>query len=70
MDYAGQDQFPALLELPADNTGRDAASTNVPLEALADRTVWLKNQTAVLQNTNSVYNPLALPTLKEVDPEN
>lgn len=62
MDYAGQDQFPGLIELPADNTGRDAASTNVPLEALADRTVWLKNQTVISQHAHSAYNPLVLAT--------
>ncbi|AKT38246.1 hypothetical protein [Chondromyces crocatus] len=62
MDYAGQDTFPSSLELLADNTGRDASSTNVSLEALADRTVWLKNRSAATHYVRSFYNPLALAT--------
>jgi hypothetical protein len=42
MQYAGQEQFPQSFELISDNTGRDAASANVGLEALADRTQYLR----------------------------
>jgi hypothetical protein len=43
VDYAGNDTFPASLELPDDGDDRDAAGVDVPLEALADRTVYLRN---------------------------
>ena len=42
MQYAGQELFPQSFELISDNTGRDAASANVGLEALADRTQYLR----------------------------
>lgn len=43
--YAGSDVFPVSFEEVNDGTARDAASVNVGLESLADRTIWLKNRT-------------------------
>jgi hypothetical protein len=41
----GIDDFPASFDVPVDATdARDAASVGVPFEALADRTIWLKNR--------------------------
>lgn len=42
--YAGSNTFPTSFEEVDDGTVRDAASVNVGLEALADRTVWLKSE--------------------------
>lgn len=42
-EYSGQDRFPASFETVNDGSGRDAASVNVGLEALADRTLFLRN---------------------------
>lgn len=43
--YAGDpDSFPASFELPDDNDDLDAASVGVGLEALADRTQYLKRR--------------------------
>ncbi|WP_437285670.1 hypothetical protein [Sorangium sp. So ce406] len=41
--YSGQERFPASFETVNDGSGRDAASVNVGLEALADRTLFLRN---------------------------
>jgi len=41
--YSGQELFPAAFETVNDGSGRDAASVNVGLEALADRTLFLRN---------------------------
>lgn len=40
--YEGKDEFPASFEIPDDNDDLDAASVNVALEALADRTAYLQ----------------------------
>lgn len=39
--YAGANLFPLDYSIPADSDARDAASVNVALEALGDRTVFL-----------------------------
>ncbi|AUX25166.1 uncharacterized protein SOCEGT47_057100 [Sorangium cellulosum] len=41
--YSGQERFPASFETVNDGSGRDAAGVNVGLEALADRTLFLRN---------------------------
>ncbi|WP_437982916.1 hypothetical protein [Sorangium sp. So ce117] len=43
-EYSGQDRFPGSFETLNDGTVRDAASVNVGLEALADRTAYLFNR--------------------------
>ncbi|WP_437935311.1 hypothetical protein [Sorangium sp. So ce341] len=43
-EYSGQDRFPGSFETLNDGTVRDAASVNVGLEALADRTTYLFNR--------------------------
>lgn len=60
--YQGNDVFPAGFEEVSDGTGRDAASVNVGLEALADRTIWLRNRTKLGHVVASVYNPLVYAT--------
>jgi len=42
--YEGKDEFPASFEIPDDNDDLDAASVGVGLEALADRTQYLKRR--------------------------
>ncbi len=42
----GNDVYGASLTIPSDGDKRNAASVNVALQALADRTTWLKNRTA------------------------
>jgi hypothetical protein len=42
--YAGNDVFPASADTVNDGTGRDAASVNVGIEALLDRTMWLRRR--------------------------
>jgi hypothetical protein len=42
--YGGTDTFPATAEIPDDSDPRDAASVTVPLEALFDRTYYLKRR--------------------------
>lgn len=44
--YGGLDLFPALLTMPDDGDAADAASVNVSLEGLADRTVFLLGRDA------------------------
>jgi hypothetical protein len=41
-DYFGNDTYPASADIVDDGTGRDAASVNVGLEALFDRTTYLR----------------------------
>jgi len=40
--YAGNDSFPSDYTIPDDGDARAAVSVNVALEALGDRTAWLK----------------------------
>lgn len=42
--YSGIDNFPASYNIPADTDNADATSVNTGLEALGDRTTWLKNR--------------------------
>lgn len=41
--YGGNNAFPALVTIPSDADPRNAASVNVALEGLADRTMFLKS---------------------------
>lgn len=50
----GADSFPATFEGPDDGDGRDAAGVEVGLEALADRTQWLRNHG--VSNRLAVYH--------------
>ena len=45
--YSGADNFPASYNIPSDGDPRDAASVNVALEALGDRTTYLNNRKGV-----------------------
>jgi hypothetical protein len=49
-NYAGANVFPATIAMPDDGDPRNASSVNVPHEALADRTVYLKTRFDVLPN--------------------
>lgn len=52
--YSGNDTFPASSNIPSGGDLRNASSVNTPLEALFDRTVWLKNRSNELfQYVNS-----------------
>lgn len=42
--YSGVDNFPTSYNIPSDGDTRNAASVDVALEALGDRTTWLKNR--------------------------
>src|SRR5207247_4246848 len=42
--YAGANVFPASFDIPADGEFGSAASVNVAIEALGDRTVYLQNR--------------------------
>jgi hypothetical protein len=46
--YAGANVFPVGITIPSDGDAENASSVNVPIEALADRTVYLKAVAAVL----------------------
>lgn len=42
--YAGNNAFPSLITEPSDGEPANASAFNVPIEGLADRTVWLKTR--------------------------
>lgn len=42
--YAGTDTYPATFDIPSGGDTRNAASVNTALEALGNRTKWLKNR--------------------------
>lgn len=44
--YGGSNTFPSLITIPDDGDVIDASSVDVPLEGLADRTVYLKTNLA------------------------
>lgn len=61
--YGGQDRFPTSFETVNDGSGRDAASVNVGLEVLADRTIFLRNVGFRRAVTWRVENDAPLPNL-------
>lgn len=42
--YAGNNVFPSAITIPSDGDNKPAASVNVSLEGLADRTTWLEQR--------------------------
>ncbi len=42
--YSGNDVFPSAADIPSDGDAKDVSSVNVSLEAVLDRTTWLKNR--------------------------
>src|SRR5215472_15567724 len=42
--YAGVNNFPATIPVPADSDPPNASLFSTPYEGLADRTTWLKNR--------------------------
>lgn len=53
--YSGNDAFPTSITIPSDGDARAASSVNAALEALADRTVYLKSNgfLDIWQNANN-----------------
>ncbi len=59
--YGGTNTYPALITLPSDGDTRDAASVNTGLEALADRTEYLRAQFPGLADSMFQIVPLNAP---------
>ena len=59
--YGGTATYPALITLPSDGDTRDAASVNTGLEALADRTEYLRASFPGLADSMFQLVPLNAP---------
>jgi hypothetical protein len=55
--YAGNDVFPASTNLPTDLDALDAASVNVALEAVLDRTVYLRSRVPLVGSFSASSPP-------------
>lgn len=62
--YTGADTYHASYDIPSGGDARNAASVNTGLEALGDRTTWVKNRTGIyrlvaLSDSGIVDTPLS-----------
>jgi hypothetical protein len=62
--YTGSDTYPASYDIPSGGDARNAVSVNTGLEALGDRTTWIKNRTGIyrlvkLSDSGIVDTPLS-----------
>jgi hypothetical protein len=63
--YAGNNVFPANITEPSDGEPPVVASVNVPLEGLADRTIWLKTRTDAADG--APFRNLRVPVFAEIN---
>lgn len=61
--YGGNSSnYPTLITIPSDGDAFTAASVNVPLEGLADRTAYLKGQYKLFRRFTNSTNPTEPPS--------
>lgn len=65
--YSGTNVYPTSYDIPSDGDARDAASVNVGLEALGDRTTYLYNhlpaQIVFTRSFNTTGDPTTIETI-------